>query len=137
VELSEVGPIVVAVSSLLALVVGRPRRSHLRDEVEQDQRIVAKQPKSVSRDALQRSIDARVEQIALSNEGTRDGNGIGAAIVLLFVAGASGWGAMQGSWWGLLWILAVSAGAMALFGFIESVQKVPRDAQGNRTGAKK
>jgi hypothetical protein len=137
VEFSDIAPVVVALIGLVGLVVTRPRRSHLRDEVEQDQRIVAKLPaKSENRAALQSSIDARVEQIARSGEGSRDSNGIGAGVALLVVALASGWGALQGGWWGWLWVLAVACGAMGLFGLIESVPKAPRDAQGNRTGVK-
>lgn len=82
-------------------------------------------------DALRSSLDVRIQ--SLSGGGNMSRSVPGIIVGLLFVATAGGlfWIVqIHGGWWALLWIVIGPLGFMGLYGFGESVRKVPRDSKG-------
>ncbi|WP_369374572.1 hypothetical protein AB1046_09270 [Promicromonospora sp. Populi] len=129
-----VGTALTSLLGVIGLWLGRTGRSHVRDEVEQDQRILANLPEHSSmRATLQKSIDARVRQIAGSvdkaSEARRNPFGVGLAMFFLILATSFGWWAMASTW--VLWAPAAFFGFVGLIGLYRDGRKVPRDAAGN------
>lgn len=130
-----IGTAVTSLLGLLGLWLGRARRSHLRDEVEQDQRILANLADgSDLREVLQESIDARVRQIAgavdKATTPRREPFAIGLGIFFLVLAAAFGLRAVEGGWWIVLWLPVAFFGLFGLIGLIEGGRKVHRDEKG-------
>lgn len=136
VEWGAVATVIAALLGFLGVLLRRARRPHLRDEIEQDQRILARLPKTSSgRAALQASVDARVGQLARSSDKRNDPFGMALAIVFVALAVLFGWLALQGGWWVAVWLLVAFFGTFSVVGFVESARRVPRDAQGARIKA--
>ena len=133
VDWNPVAAVITALLGLLGVRLSRTRPSHLRDEIEQDLRILGHLPKmSPQRAELQQSIDVRIGQLAKSSDKRRDRFGMGLGIGLVALAGLTTWWALQGGWWILLWAPIVFFGLTGLVGFFESLPKASRDAQGNQ-----
>jgi len=131
-----IGTAATSLLGVVALWLKRARSTHVRDEVEQDQRILANlHEQSTMRAVLQGSIDARVRQIAASadraSRARRDPFGVGLAIFLLTLGVALGWWAVQGGWWLLLWLPGAFFGLLGLVGLYQDGRKVLRDGKGN------
>ncbi|MFI2366620.1 hypothetical protein [Promicromonospora sp. NPDC019610] len=121
---------------MVALWLKRARSTHVRDEVEQDQRILANlHEESTMRAVLQESIDTRIRRLAASTDkasrARRDPFGVGLAVFFLALAVAFGWWAVPGGWWLLLWLPAVFFGLLGLVGLYQDGRKVLRDGEGN------
>ncbi|MFD7308622.1 hypothetical protein [Promicromonospora sp. NPDC059942] len=142
-----VGTAATSLLGVVALWLKRARSTHVRDEVEQDQRILANlHEESTMRTVLQESIDTRVRRLAASTDkasrAKRDPFGVGLAIFFLALAVAFGWWAVQGGWWLLLWLPAAFFALLGLVGLYQDGRKVLRDGEGNeitkpRTSRKK
>lgn len=131
-----IGTAATSLLGVVALWLKRARNTHVRDEIEQDQKILANlHEQSAMRAVLQESIDARVRQIAASadraSRARRDPFGVGLAIFLLTLAVAFGWWATQGGWWLLLLLPGAFFGLLGLVGLYQDGRKVLRDGKGN------
>lgn len=62
----------------------------------------------------------------------RDSFGIVLSIIFLAIAGLLAWGALNGGWWTLLWVLAGPFALFGVVGLIEDATKHPRDDEGRR-----
>lgn len=69
---------------------------------------------------------------ALMPEPSRDPFGIVLSIIFLTIAALLTWGALNGGWWNLLWVLAGPFALFGVVGLLEDARKHPRDDQGRR-----
>lgn len=127
--------VVAALGGIVAAVMQGWRRPRLRDEIEQDLRIVNALPGGdSSRAELLSSVRERVGRLLGANEARRDPSGMVLALIFVALAVFFTYQSMRGGWANAFWLLVAFFGIFGIFGFVESCMKAERDARGRRLG---
>jgi len=124
---------VAAIALAGTLIQQRRQRPVLRDQIKADLEIWAALPEeSNSRSGLLSNIDARVQRLMIhETEHRRDPSGMVIGVLMTVLFGWLAWWTWQAI--GVVRLLEVPIiffGCMGIYGFFESLRRVPRDERG-------